>query len=1044
MKLSVLGEIRLSTDDRPVKLGNGRERDLLVHLALTNGDPLSARELADRLWNGFPPSAYRSTLHTYVTRLRRRLESAGIDRTVLAHNGGGYVLRLSPQELDWERLLRLRSRASALKQTGEHRSARSTLAGALGLWRGTPLAGLSGRWAERMRVTMERAHQEILEEWAKLSLVAGEPAHVLRVLDGALARYPTHEPLHLCALRAMHALGRTADALVAYQDLRNRLSEELGSSPSLELQREFHRILKDTSSAPTENTKTDFREPFPLRDNLDRDTRFFRGRKKEAILLSSHLCEPHQETPRTWIISGMPGVGKTTLAVHSAHRVKEHFPDARLQLDLRGNHEQLPPLTAGEAITELLRMLRLPAKHIPDAFHDQISLWREHTRSLRALVILDDAATAEQVLPLLPTGNRCATIITSRLQLPEIDEAERLPLGIPSLSESLEMFSAASGRSTEEDSSETDLREEVVSRCGRLPLAMQLTATLLRLNPRWTLQDILSRLPKTVEQGVGAFRVGQRDMAKVFDLSLRTISPEAREAFLLLGLHPTRTFCADVATALIGRGKEASRRLLDELVGVSLIEEYSPDRFKTHTLVKSHAFHHALASLSPDMLRAARERMYSAYLESCRSADLSLYPHRQGLDSEESGEGVERWETEQAEAWLRNELPTVLTVIGDAHSQGAGRVASDLAHALAEHLDVHGPWQNAPALHEQALCWHEQQRSARGVARASFDLARALRRTNRLEQAMSHNTVAREQWALIGDELGVGWGVAQSGLFHFVSGRYDQGTPLLEEALETFQTSQSRSGVVFALHIRGLCSHMTSKFHEAIADYSDAIAILERSHDLDNLLDVQMNLAGALQQLGYHREAWALCEKVLATVRSRGDDRRLSVAWSNMGELALHRQRPEQAVECLTHALSSLQRFHDPWTQSSVLANLGAAHVMADRPEEARGYFQRSLGFHLLSSPTVVVDALLGLAKVEQACGNALEATHHLHYAVDTATRHGLRKERARALHALGQHLNTQSSGTDGRSQLEEAAFLYQELAAPEADLLHSLLDAMP
>lgn len=1044
MKLNVLGEVRLSTDGHPVGLGTGKERKLFVYLALANGAPLSGQELADRLWDGSPPPAYRSTLHTYLTRLRRRLESAGIDRTLLTHNGGGYVLRLPPQGLDWTRLLRLRSRAFALRRAGEHRSARAALGEALQLWQGTPLPGLPGRWTERMRVTMEHTHQEVLEEWARLSLDAGEAAEALRVVGEALTRYPTSEPLHLCALRAMRALGRTSDALVAYQNLKERLARDLGASPSPELQREFSRILRETSHISGEDAGSASPETVPLRDNLTRDPRYFRGREKEVLLLSSRLREPHQENSPVWIISGMPGIGKSTLATHTAHLVKEAFPDARLTLDLRGNHERLPPLTTGEAATELLRMLRIPAKHIPDSLHEQIALWREHTRSLRALVILDDAAAAEQVAPLLPVGDRCAALVTSRLQLPEVDEAERLPLGLPSLSESVEMFTAASGRPAGEGASEDSLMEEVVSRCGRLPLAMRLIATLLRLRPTWTLSDVLNRLPRAAEQGVGAFRVGPRDMAVVFDLSLRAISPQAREAFLLLGLHPTRTVCSAVATALIGRDENDSFRLLEELVGASLTEEYAPGLFRTHALVKAHAFHRALESLPADAVRTARERMYAAYLDSCRSADLSLHPHRQGRDSEEAPEGVEPWPVERAEAWLRRELPTVLTVIGDARAQGSQRTAAQLSHTLAEHLDVHGPWHSAPELHQHALEWYERQGSARGVARASFDLARALRRTGPLDQALRHNTVAREQWALVGDGLGESWAIAQLGMLHFVSHRYDQSRSCLEHALETFQRRRNLPGIVFALHFRGLCSFMVSKFHEAIADFSDAIAILERSHDLDNLLDTRMNLAGALQQLGYHREAWALCEKVLETARPRDDDRRAAVAWSNMADLALHRQRPEHAIMCLNNALSSLDRFHDPWTKGSVLANLGSAHMMSDQLEEARSYFQRSLDFRGLSAPTVVVNALLGLAFIEQTHENTSEAVRHLHHAVHTAAHHGLRKEHARALHALGQHLSACGSTAEGRSRLEDAALLYEDLGAPEATLVRSFLASLP
>ncbi|MFJ9553287.1 tetratricopeptide repeat protein [Nocardiopsis sp. NPDC101807] len=1041
MQLNVLGEVRLSADGHQVRLGAGKERELVVHLALADGRPLSARELAERLWDDSPPASFRATLHTYVTRLRRRLEAVGIERTVLTHGDGGYLLHLPPQAVDWRRLTHARARASALRQSGQHRAARSCLEEALRLWRGVPLSGLPGRWIEHMRLSMERAHQETLAEWAALALDTGGAAEVARTLQDVLARYPLNDALHLWALRAMRATGRTTEALMAYQGLQSRLSEELGASPSHALQREFRRLLQDTSpigagEAPSDRGGT----AAPRPDNLDRVTKSFRGRERELLLLTSRLREADANLPRTWVISGMPGIGKSTLAAHAAHLAKDGFPDATLHVDLRGNHERLPPRTPEEAITELLRLLLLPAKHIPDSSHELAALWREHTRSMRALVILDDAASAEQVAPLLPSGDRCAVIITSRSQLPRIEDVERLPLGLPSLAESVEMFSAAGGRAVQE--SESDVMRQVITRCGRLPLAMRLVGTLLRLHPTWTLDDMLRKLPHVGERGLSAFRVGQLDMARVFDLSLRALGPEARAAYLLLGLHPTRVVCARVATALIGGGEDASRRSLDELVDASLVEEHEPDRFRVHALIKVHAYNSALGTLPEDEVRAARARMHAAYLEGCRRADLSLYPHRQGLDSEETRAGIAPWTAEEAQTWLRNELPTVLTVIGDARAHGSGGVAAELAHVLAEHLDVHGPWHSAPELHEDALCWHLERGSARGAARAGFDLARALRRAGEVQRALRHSTAARERWAGLGDALGESWGVAQHAMLHFVSGRYEQSLSCLESALETFETRRHRPGLVFVLHFRGLCHYMTGSYHEAVADFGDVISLLERSPDRDGLLDARMNLAGALQQLGYHREAWDLCEAVLDAARSRGDDRRLTVAWTNMADLALHRHRPEQAVECLRQALASLGRFHDPWTESSALATMGTAHLMLDRYQEARGHFLRCLRLREFAPPMVAVDTLLGLASVEQAEGAPSEATRHLRHAIETATRHGLRKHRAGAHHALGQHLSSLGQGDEGRDHLRQAADLYEELAAPEAAVVRSLLEA--
>ena len=1042
MELRVLGDIRLHANGMPVPLGSGRERELLVHLALAGNTSLALPELAQRLWDS-PSSTFRSTLHTYITRLRRRLEESGVDRELLSHNEGGYLLRLPAGSLDWQRLLLARSRASAFKQAGDHASARSALEEAVRLRRGTPLAGLSGRWMARMRLSMERAYQETLGEWASLALDLGDAAPVVRVLDDALVHYPLNEALHLHALRGLRELGRTADALVLYQQLKERLTEELGVDPSRELQQEFRTLLRHTAAPPADKDPTPLRDG-PLApsapDNLGRDLTLFRHREAEQLLLNTSLREQSPSSPRTWVISGMAGIGKSALAIRVAHQVKGDYPDARLYLDLRGNHERLEPLTPGEAVTELLQLLRIPASRIPESFTGQVALWREHTRSRRVLLVLDDAAGAEQVSGLLPSGEKCATMITSRFQLPELDEADHLPLGLPSVDECADMFSTASGRVIEHPD-ERALLEELVARCGRLPLVLRLMATMLRLHPSWSLDGLLARFPSSERSGVGAFRFGHVDLSRVFDLALRAVDPPAREAFSRLGLHPTRDIGAPVAVALIGGGAQQAHRALDALVGACLLEEHEPGRYRFHTLLKNHAFHRAHETLSAEELRRTHDRMHDTYLSLCRAADEVLHPHRPGHGLRGPAPQAAKQDPVLAQRWMRTELPRVLTVIREAYERGQEGVAAELSHAVAEYLDLHGPWQPALLLHERAVAYVREHGNAREAARAHYDLARALWRCGELDRAHEHARAADGLWARMDEPLGRVWCVALQGLFHYVSGDYDRSRSFLERALEDFKAHGNRAGILFALRHRGLCHFTVSSFHEAVADFSDAISVLERSPDPRSLSGIQVNLAGAFQQLGYHRQAWSLCEAALASAQENGDDRQEAIVWANMGELALHRQRPARAVECLSRALDLMERFPDPWAAPMVLSNTGAAYAMNGEPGQARVYFRRSLEMRGSAPPAAVFDACLGLALIELEADAPRAAVELLEDGLAVASRYGLRRESAKAHHLLGQQLHILGRSRQGRTHLEAAASLYDELAAPEASLIQLLLD---
>jgi DNA-binding SARP family transcriptional activator/Tfp pilus assembly protein PilF len=1046
VRLCVLGSIHLSSDGRRVTPTTGRERALLAALALTGPGRLPLRELADRLWNGSPPEGYRSTLHTYVTRLRGKIEAAGLDRGILTHTAEGYLLRLPAQALDWERFRSLRSRARALHQAGRSAEARAALEEALALWKGPALPGVSGRWVEQLRVSMERSHQDALAVWASLAIAEGDHAEAVEVLGSALVAYPVNESLHGHLLHGLHALGRTADALAAYQRLRERLSEELGVDPSPALRRRFELLLRATADPDgdggPQTPPPPTGKPRTVVDNLAREPRHFRGRTAQTRLLCSRLRETESGFAHLWVVCGMAGVGKSQLSLHVAHRVKDLYPDARLSVDLRGHDERAAPLSAEEALTELMRLLRVPVPPTVLSLAERVALWREHTRSMRLLLLLEDAASAEQVLPLLPSGTRCAVVITSRFFLPEVEGADHLPLGLPSDEECAEMFSAALDRPWGEE--EADTLAEIIDRCDRLPIAVGLVANLAQFHPSWSPRDLLHRLPSPSYPGLSAFRVGGRDLSRIFDVSVDAMDPRARDAFLLLGLHPTRGMDGRVAAALVGPDEHASRQALMDLVSAHLLNEPEPDRFEMHALLRSHARHRARDGLSPERVHAAKQRMYAAYLSLTRGADRALYPHRPGRDDHEPPWTGEPWPEERAMAWFRRELATVLTVVAEADRHGAGRTALCLARVVCDHMDAHGPWSEAVTVHTAVVEWARDHGEDREQARAHFDLARALLRVGEVDRAGEHSRSAHERWSEAGDVLGQAWAVAQRAMISFVGNDYAGSRALVERALETFEARGHRPGIVFCLRVRGLCHLAVSAAHEGIADLSDAAAVLERARDPQLLMEVRINLAGAFQQLGYHRQAWALCEMVLTTARQRGDRRKEAFALTNMGELSLQRGRPEQAVPCLRKALEILETFRDPWTTGTVLTTLGTAQIATGQLAQARSHFRRGLAMGEFLNPLATVDSLLGLARIEATDGDSGLVGTYLRKAASTAEQHGLRKERAEALRALGQHLSSHGEVREGRTSLIRSEAIFAELGSPEAQVVRSLLDTLP
>ncbi|MDE3721416.1 tetratricopeptide repeat protein [Nocardiopsis sp. N85] len=1041
MRLRLLGSIRLGEGDHEITLGTGKERTLLVCLALAAPAPLPLETLAERLWDDHPPTGYRATLHTYITRLRRTIIRAGGDRRTLLHTPEGYLLRLPAQDTDWGLFTRLCSRARALSSTSERRTVRACLEKALELWAGDPIPEVTGQWAERTRLALRQAHQDALAAWAHLAAQDHDHADIVGVLGAFLPLYPSDEVLHTHHIRALHTLGRTADALAVYHRLKDHLAEHLGVDPSREARRLFAALLASTTE-PTEPPLARS-EPHvgmpasPVRDNLPQDPAHFHGRTPEALLLTTRLTDPNTGTAATWVISGMPGIGKTVLALHAAHRVKNAFPHTRLYLDLRGHHDRLEPLSIDDALIDLLRLARFPADRIPRTRAERIAVWREHTRTLRALIVLDDASDTDQVLPLLPAGDRCATLITTRRRLPDLDGAEHLPLRPPSTAECATIFSIALGRDIAQD--EADTVQEIIDRCERLPLVVRLAATTARLNPTWSLTDVLHSIPTPDVPATAGFRLGAVDLSSLFATTLAALHPDHRYAFLQLGLHPTRTVSEPIAAALIDH--HGATGALAALVDAHLVDEPRPGRFAMHALVSAYSHHTALDQLSSTDIDAARHRMYQAYLDTARRADHTVYPHRPGRDDHENALPVQPWDETRALDWLRDETPALTVILSGARTHGHQGIADALTHTLSGHIDARGPWHHAPALHNRLTRPGAEGADPRSRARAHFDRARALLRLRRTEEALGENTVAHRLWSGLEDHLGRAWAVAQEGMILYVADSYEASRSRFDEALELFEACVHRPGIVFSLRGRGLCHFNSSAFHEAVSDFTDATTVLELAPDLQLLTETHINLAGAYHHLGYHHQAWALCERALGIARRRGDEHKVALTLGNMSEIALHRGDPEQAIRCLEQALVIFQGFGDRWALATALSNLGVAENTAGRPERARTYFRRSLALGDALSPSAEVTSLIGIAELET--GDPHASQRSLRRALEIAQRHGLRKERAQALYALGELLNRQGGAGDGLALLQQAADLFGELRAPETQILEALIEAL-
>src|SRR5215467_13985779 len=543
MEFRVLGPIELWSAGRPQNLGPARERCVLAILLLTPGTIVPAEALIDRLWDTRPPAKARESLSAYIARLRGSLRQAVGDGVQLAGRAGGYLLDVDPDSVDLHQFRRLRRQADALAADGHHDQAAALLREADRLWRGQALAGIDGGWVTRMRDSLEEERRAALLERVECELALGRHADLVGELHHLLVAYPLDETFIANQMTALYRSGRPGDALSLYRGTRSRLVEEQGTEPGPALAELHQRILRrDPGLAAPSAERLPARLPRP--DTLPPETTEFVGRGEELGLLTA---EPG-DAPRVSVIEGMPGVGKTALAVHAARLVSGQYPDGVFYLNLHSHDPGRQSLDAAEALRRLLQMLTGPAAQIPESPGERAALWRAQLSRRRAVVILDDAARLEQIGPLLPADDsRCLVLITSRHRIPGLTGARALTLDVLPADDAIALFRRIAGGSRAQDDQEVAAAVEL---CGWLPLAIQVTAGRLARDYPYRLGDLVAELSHApaLAGGAGA----NPEWVPAFDLSYRALEPGHQQFFRRLGLSPCAQISPRAAAALGG------------------------------------------------------------------------------------------------------------------------------------------------------------------------------------------------------------------------------------------------------------------------------------------------------------------------------------------------------------------------------------------------------------------------------------------------------------------------------------------------------------
>jgi len=896
VQVRLLGPVDVLVDGAPRPVTGLRRKAVLAVLALHRGAIVGTDRLVDAVWADDTPSTVVNTLQRHISHLRQVLG----DRAAIVARPPGYLLELGPDGTDVqvaERLIRLGGQATDGNERARH------LQSALDLWRGRALADVAALpWFDEQALRLYQLWLQTKRALIDARLALGEHAGLVADIARLAADHPLDEQLHGQLILALYRTGRQADALAAYDRLRRALDGELGIVPGPGLRELYAAILRqDRTLDPPPRSVAVRGASLPVPAQLPPAVPSFAGREQE-------LAELDAVPTGVTVISGTAGVGKTSLAVHWAHRAAMRYPDGQLYVNLRGFDPSGATTSPAEAVRGFLDALGVPPERIPVGLDAQVARYRSLVADRRILVVLDNARDAEQVRPLLPGAPGSQVLITSRNLLTSVvatEGARPLTLDLPSAADCRQLLASRLG--LDRVAAEPEAITEIVDQCDRLPLALAIVAARAAAYPRFDLRTLATELGGGRDRlDVLAAGDPATDVRAVFFWSYRALGAAAARLFRLLGLHGGPDISAAAAASVAKIAPRDVRPLLTELTEAHLIVEHLPDRYGFHDLLRAYAIEQAERADPQARRRAAVVRALDHYLHTAFAAARLLNPHRDAITLDRPRHGVtpeQPVDHHEALAWFTAEHRVLLRAVDQAAATGMDTHVWQLAWTLTTYLNRQGHWR------EWAATWQAAVDAARRLADPMLEatahrgLAWPLLRLGRSEEAGIELKQSLDWYRRIGDLvrqadtwLDLGWASS-------LEDRYGEALDHAQQALDLYRAAGHKAGQATALNNIGM-SHA---------------------------------------ELGDHRAGLAACEQALALHRELGDADQEAGAWDSLGFVHHQLGEHDRAADCYRRAIDLYRDLGDRYEEASTLTHLGDALLAAGEPAAARDAWQQAL-----------------------------------------------------------------------------------------------------
>jgi DNA-binding SARP family transcriptional activator/tetratricopeptide (TPR) repeat protein len=920
VRFVILGSTAMHTDGEQIPIGAAKQRGLLALLLYHAGEPVAVDTIVEHLWDRGDPEEYRGSLYSMASRIRACLNRVDLPRT-LVRTAGTHAYRLDVDRdlVDLHRFRRLVREARASGH--EVRRSVELLETAVGLWRDEPLADLHGARSEHLR---RQLREELLDAQKALAggqIRTGRHHAALARLEPLLRDNPLDEVLARHWVTALAATGHDDDARAFLAGFRRRFRREMRTDPA---------VVPPSPAGPEREAGASLRDPVAGPRQLPGDVGDFVGQH-------DLLAELDDLTALGGVVavSGMPGVGKTTLVIHWGHHRRDRFPDGQLYLDANA-YGDAAPVDPAEALGRFLRALDVPADRIPVGLEQRRDRLNQLLSGRRMLIVLDNVLDSDQAWALLSTSGTCVTVVTSRNRLTGLVVRHGVravtvtPLPEPDCVALLTRM-VGPARAGEQ----LPAVQALARLSGGLPLAVRIIGEHVAARPCVPIGDLVEDLAGHLMDSDGD---EEASLAVVFAWSYTALAPDLARTFRVLGLHPGRSISTEAAGALLGVPTAKVQRLLDALARTHLISYERVRRYRFHDLVRRFAAGRAAEEEPAAARRAAMVRLLDWTVLTAANAAARLEPNAppvpdlpEPADPEPQSFGT----TAEAMAWCEAERDGLAALTRWALDNGYHRHAWQLPSVVFEVLDRFERQSDMLELLADAKVAAERDAHPVGRIGTTSNLASAHFALHAYGRALALFEEALLMARRIDDRDAVTYMLHNVATVNLKLGRVATATGTLGQVVDIARARADHHTEAAALHRLGDAYRMTGRVDEAIAAYLRALDLRVGLDSLRGQAVTHGALATLHLETARHEEALRHCRLALDLHTQTRDEAALGDLLATTADVERLLGRLDDAERSARGALTVGARLDDPLLRCRTYAVLADVLQAAGRTRAA-------------------------------------------------------------------------------------------------------------